>query len=83
MSPGRFLRGPRLSPGEEGGGSGVGLRVNTVLNPFTAPACKIPGLTDARTQKQCVFRSHNTSAFSATRLDENPFTYANAKNKKA
>ena len=46
------------------------------FNPFTAAACKLSGLKDARTRQQTVyFRSFNTSTFSAMRFDgENPFT---------
>ena len=42
------------------------------INPFTAPACKISGLKDARTLL-CMFRSYIISTFSAMHLDENPF----------
>ena len=46
-----------------------------LLNPFTAPACKMFGLNDARTRLQTYFfRSYNTSTFSAMRFDKNPFT---------
>ena len=35
------------------------------INPFTAPACKISGLKDARTRQQTLYfqESHNTSTF--------------------
>ena len=48
---------------------------NHMFNPFTAPACKISGLKDARTRLQTVpyFRSY-TPAFNAVRFDNNPFT---------
>ena len=39
------------------------------VNPFTALACKIPGLKDAR-----MHLSYNTSTFSAMRFDKNAFT---------
>ena len=53
------------------------------VNPLTATACKISGLKDGRTRLQTVyFRSWNTSAFSAMRFDENPFTCQLKKKKK-
>ena len=45
-----------------------------ILNPFTAPACKIFGLKDGRACRQDIFRSYNPSTFNAMRFDENPFT---------
>ena len=46
-----------------------------IINPFTAPACKISGLKDARTRLQTVdFRSNNATTFNATRFDGNPVT---------
>ena len=46
------------------------------VNPFTAPACTISGLNDARTRlkKQYIFWSYNTYTFNAMRFDENPLT---------
>ena len=45
------------------------------FNPFTASACKIFGLKDARMRLQTVyFWSYNTSTSNATRFDENPFS---------
>ena len=40
------------------------------INPFTAPACEIFGLKDARPR----LRSYSTYTFSAKRFDEDPFT---------
>ena len=40
-----------------------------IINSFTAPACKIPGLKDARTHL-----SYTTSTFSAMRFNKNAFT---------
>ena len=45
-----------------------------VINPFTAPACKISRLKDAHRCLQCTFRSCNTCTFNAMRYDANPFT---------
>ena len=47
------------------------------INPFTAPACKISGLKDARTRliaNSIVSGSINTSTFNAMRFDEDLFT---------
>ena len=45
------------------------------LNPFTAPACNISGLKDARTRLQTVnFPVYATSASNAMSFDENRFT---------
>ena len=48
------------------------------FNPFTAPACTISGLKDARTRLQKfyipTYMLHNTSTFSVMRHDENLFT---------
>ena len=50
----------------------------SILNPFTAPACTISGLKDARTRLQFfyipTYMLHNTSTFSVMRHDENLFT---------
>ena len=49
-----------------------------IINPFTAPACKISGLKDARTRlKNSIFsglRTNLLKKFSAMCFDENPFT---------
>ena len=46
------------------------------FNPFTAPACKISRLKDARTRLQTyIFRSSGTSTFIAMRFDKNPLTH--------
>ena len=56
-----------------------------IISPFTAPACNISGLKDARTRLQTVyFPVLNTSTFNAVRFDENPFKCQYEKeNKKA
>ena len=47
----------------------------TVINPFTAPACKISGLEDARTGLQnSPFSGPIASALNAMRFGESPFT---------
>ena len=45
-------------------------------NPFTAPACNISGLKDARGRLQTVYFPvlYKTSTFNAVRLDGDPFT---------
>ena len=55
------------------------------VDPFTAPACKIPGWEmDRRACKQYILRSYNTSTFNAMRLGEDPFiSSAKKKTKKA
>ena len=46
------------------------------INPFTAPACKMSGLKDARTRLRTVyFPVPWQFAFNAIRFDENLFTY--------
>ena len=52
-------------------------RFHVSINPFTAPACKMFGLKDARTRQQTVyFQSCNTSTFNDIIMpfNENPFT---------
>ena len=54
------------------------------LNPFTAPACKIPAERCMHAPKNSIFRSHNRSTFSAIRFAENPFKcQCERENKKA
>ena len=51
------------------------METSTNINPFTAPACKISGLSEGCTDKRLqtyIFRSYNTSTFNAMRFDENP-----------
>ena len=46
---------------------------DTWFNPFTAPACKISGLKDARTRLQTVYFGPTTSSFNAMCFEENSF----------
>ena len=43
-------------------------------NPFTAPACKISGVKDARAHLQTVHFPVLRPTFNAVRLNENPLT---------
>ena len=52
----------------------------STINPFTAPACKISGLKDARKHLQTVYFPVLWRC--ATCFDENPFTYNYASAKK-
>ena len=52
----------------------------STINPFTAPACKISGLKDARTHLQTVYFPVLWRC--ATCFDGNPFTYNYASAKK-
>ena len=55
------------------------------FNPFTAPACKISGLKDARTHlKNSIFSGPIASPFSVMRFGENPLQgQCEKENKKA
>ena len=56
---------------------------NDKCNPFTAPACKISGLKDARTHlKNRIFSGPLTSPFSAVHFDGNPLQSPCGKEKK-
>ena len=48
----------------------------SVINPFTAPACKISGLKSAHihAHKQYILWSYNKSTLSTVNSDRNPFT---------
>ena len=54
-----------------------------IINPFTAPACKISRLKDAWTclKNRTFSWSYHTSTFNAMRFDDNPFTHQYKKEK--
>ena len=44
-----------------------------IINPFTAPTCKISRLKDAQcTCRQYIFSSYKQSTFNSVHFDENP-----------
>ena len=54
-----------------------------MFNPFTAPACQISGLKDARMRMQTVyFQSCNSSTSNVLNFDENGFTCQSEKEDK-